>query len=349
MKSSTLLSILLAVLPTFSSATFSLNVSGPDWNYTSTALTNTTSQACRDAYSASIECDPTLLGLVASMRPSFAPTAADLDATCTRTCKSSLDAYVQNVAAVCSKPGDQAKESLGGACCQYTTQPVQLVGQIFQYHFATACSKDSEGDYCYLSESESDDATPADVCTEECVADFYQAAHDFTASGWEFNYYYLVSQSAWWINQFTEGWTALQSCPEGEVPNPSAEPTDDGLYPTAYPTDYSGYTTCTDDDATATDDGSFSTAYPTDDSGYTTCTDNGAALTETAFCGTGYTTGTVDGFTTAKMTPTFTLPPSQTIVITAASQFATGGSSRRIPALCPLSLVLIGFIGLLSA
>ena len=134
--------VLVPILPTFTLATFSLNVSGPDWDYTSSALTNTTSQACRDAYSASIECDPTLLGLVASMRPSFAPTAADLDATCTSTCKASLDAYVQNVAAICSKPGDQAQESLAGPCCQYTTQPVQLVGQIFQYHFATACSKD---------------------------------------------------------------------------------------------------------------------------------------------------------------------------------------------------------------
>ena len=142
MKSISFLPIFLTILPTFTAATFSLNVSGPDWDYTSTALTNTTSQACRDAYSASIDCDPTLLGLVASMRPSFAPTAADLDATCTSACKASLDAYVQNVTAVCSAPGDQAQESLGGACCQYTTQPVQLVGQIFQYQFATACSKD---------------------------------------------------------------------------------------------------------------------------------------------------------------------------------------------------------------
>ena len=136
------LPILLATIPTFTAAAFSLNVSGPDWDYTSTALTNTTSQACRDAYSASIDCDATLLGLVASMRPSFAPTAADLDTTCTNTCKASLDAYIQNVTAVCSKPGDQAQESLDGPCCQHTTQPVQLVGQIFQYHFATACSKD---------------------------------------------------------------------------------------------------------------------------------------------------------------------------------------------------------------
>ncbi|MCJ1436145.1 hypothetical protein MMC27_005523 [Xylographa pallens] len=343
------LPILLAITPTFTAATFSLNVSGPDWDYTSTALTNTTSQACRDAYSASIDCDPTLLGLVASMRPSFAPTAADLDATCTSTCKASLDAYVQNVTAVCSKSGDQAQESLGGACCQYTTQPVQLVGQIFQYHFATACSKDSTGDYCYLSESESDDPSPAEVCTDECVADFYQAAHDFKASGWEFNYYYLVSQSAWWMDQFSEGWTALQSCQDGEVPNPGAEPTEDGSYPTAYSTDYSGYTTCTDDGTTATDDGSYPTTYSTDYSGFTSYTDDGAAPTETAFYGTGYTTGTFDGFTTATVTPTFTLPPSQIIVIPAASQIATGESSRRSSTLYPLSLGLIGLVGFFSA
>ncbi|MCJ1285013.1 hypothetical protein MMC26_004350 [Xylographa opegraphella] len=318
------LSILLTILPTFTVATFSLNVSGPDWDYTSTSLTNTTSQACRDAYSASIECDPTLLGLVASMRPSFAPTAADLNATCTSTCKASLDAYVQNVTAVCSKPGDQAQESLGGACCQYTTQPVQLVGQIFQYHFASACSKDSEGDYCYLSASESDFAYPADVCSDECVAAFYQTAHDFTASGWEFDYYYLVSQSTWWIAQFSQGWTNLQSCQNGELPDPEATATEDWSYPTAYPTEYDGYTTYTDD---------------------------GAAPTETAYYGTGYDTYTnsYDGYATATMAPTFTLPPSQTILITAASQIPTGGSSPRSPALYPLSLVVIGLVGLLSA
>ena len=133
---------ILAILPVLANAIFSLNVSGPDWDYPSTALTNTTSQACRDAYSANIACDLTLVGLVASMRPDFAPTTADLDATCSSTCKASLDAYVLNVTAACSKPGDQAQESLGGPCCSYTTQPVQLVGQIFQYHFVTACSKD---------------------------------------------------------------------------------------------------------------------------------------------------------------------------------------------------------------
>ncbi|MCJ1397021.1 hypothetical protein MMC11_000213 [Xylographa trunciseda] len=315
------LTFVLAVLPTFTTATFSLNVSGPDWNYTSTALANTTSQACRDAYSASIACDPTLVGIVASMRQSFSPTAADLDATCTSTCKASLDAYVRSVTAACSKSGDQAEESLEGQCCSYTSQPVQLVGQIFQYHFASACSKNSTGDYCYLS-GLARNTYPADTCTEECVADFYQAAHDFPASRWEFNYYSLVSQSTWWIDLLSAGWNSLQYCQDGEVPSPSAEPTEDGSYPTAYPTDYYGSTTCTDD---------------------------GSAPTETAYDGTGYATGTLDAFTTATVIPTFTLPPSQTILITGAGQIATGSSSRWRPALYPFSLAFIGLVGFSSA
>lgn len=121
---------------------FSLNTSGPDWDYVASNLANSTSQECKDAYSANIDCDITLLGLVASMRPSFVATSSDLAQTCSSTCKASLDTYVANVTAVCTKPGDKAMVSLGGECCNYTTAPVQLVGQIFQYHFVIDCSKD---------------------------------------------------------------------------------------------------------------------------------------------------------------------------------------------------------------
>lgn len=122
-------------------ASFNLNTSGPDWDYTAKELTDTTSQACRDAYSATIDCDSTLLGLVASMRPAFRPASSDLDNTCTDSCKSSLAAYIANVTAACSAAGDKAKESLG-ARGGFIYDAVQLVGQIFQYTYAADCRKD---------------------------------------------------------------------------------------------------------------------------------------------------------------------------------------------------------------
>jgi hypothetical protein len=57
------------------SASFNLNTSGPDWDYTAKDLANTTSQTFKDAYSANIDCDPTLHCIVASMHPAFKPTA----------------------------------------------------------------------------------------------------------------------------------------------------------------------------------------------------------------------------------------------------------------------------------
>lgn len=137
-----LITLLTLLLPFLAHASFNLNTAGPDWAYTAQDLANTTSPACRAAYSAEIDCDPTLLGLVASMRPGFQPTAADLDATCTDACRSSLETYIRNVQAACAEPGDRALEQLWGPCCTYTTDPVELVGQIFLYTLERDCVKD---------------------------------------------------------------------------------------------------------------------------------------------------------------------------------------------------------------
>jgi hypothetical protein len=75
--------LLLSIFARLASSTFNLNTSGPDWDYTAKGLANTTSPACQDAYSGDIECDVTLLGLVASMRPGFQPAPSDFDNTCT--------------------------------------------------------------------------------------------------------------------------------------------------------------------------------------------------------------------------------------------------------------------------
>lgn len=134
--------ILLSTLTTFCSATFNLNISGPDWDYTASDLSNTTSSACKTAYSALINCDPTLLGLVASMRPAFDPQPSDFDNMCVPACNSSLVAYVQGVQEACTADGDKAQESPGGADWEdYILDPVAIVGQLFQYTYASECAK----------------------------------------------------------------------------------------------------------------------------------------------------------------------------------------------------------------
>jgi len=138
------LGLLCSVFFNHALAQFSLNISGPDWDYTVKDLAITTSQACKDAYSATIDCDPILLGLVASMRPAFNPTASDIENTCTPGCTASLAAYVQGVQETCTAPGDASLESPGSSnYTDYILDPVALVGQVFQYTLATTCRKAS--------------------------------------------------------------------------------------------------------------------------------------------------------------------------------------------------------------
>lgn len=129
----------VAIFASLAAASFNLDTAGPDWDYTTKDLANTTSQACKNAYSAPINCDSTLLGLVASMRPSFKPTAADLANTCTSTCEDSLAAYIQVVQEACTGEGDKAQESQGGSSDDFLLDPVEIVGQVFQYEFAQSC------------------------------------------------------------------------------------------------------------------------------------------------------------------------------------------------------------------
>lgn len=129
-------------LPEPAQGSFTLNTIWPDWSFTaSSGLASTTSQQCRDAYSAEIDCDYTLIGIVASMRTVFHPTAADYDRTCTPACAAALDAYTANVMRACSQPGDLAKESTSNR--EGTPKaPVAAVGEVFRYKFAQMCAKD---------------------------------------------------------------------------------------------------------------------------------------------------------------------------------------------------------------
>lgn len=120
-------------------ASFSLNTSGPSWDYTTKDLAKTTSQACKDAYSTSINCDETLVKIVASMDPDFDPQSSDLQAMCTTTCSDSLSQYIKDVTAACGKDGDLAGVASGN---KYIYQaPVATVGEVFQYKYGQSCAK----------------------------------------------------------------------------------------------------------------------------------------------------------------------------------------------------------------
>ncbi len=120
-------------------ASFSLNVSGPDWDYTIKDLAPTTSQACKDAFSAPIACDATLLGIVASMRPAFNPGPADLARTCVPACADSIDAWIAAVGDACAAPGDRADVAVSSQTEQ-PGPPVATVGEVFRYTYREACA-----------------------------------------------------------------------------------------------------------------------------------------------------------------------------------------------------------------
>lgn len=130
------------------SATFSLEEQCADWSYTTKDLAPTTSQKCKDAYSANIDCDSSVLRLVTSSQSLFKRTSVDLDTVCTDTCKASIDAYIQNVKEECAAEGDKAQEYSeglwkrgGGHSNKYYLHPVETIGLLFQYTVAWDCAK----------------------------------------------------------------------------------------------------------------------------------------------------------------------------------------------------------------
>ncbi len=133
------IAVLLASVRMASGA-FSLGVGGPDWDYTASDLAPTTSQACKDAYANTpIDCDATLLGIVASARPAFDPGPADLERTCVPSCADSVDAYIATVSAACGQPGDRAQVALNSTAVA-PQAPVEAVGEVFQWKFRQACA-----------------------------------------------------------------------------------------------------------------------------------------------------------------------------------------------------------------
>ncbi|KOS38103.1 hypothetical protein ACN38_g11083 [Penicillium nordicum] len=194
-------------------ASFDLNTAGPSWDYTTKDLADTTSQACKDAYSASINCDETLLKIVASMDPDFDPQSSDLQAMCTTTCSDSLSQYIKKVNAACDKDGDLAGISSGNK--NIYQAPVSTVGEVFQYKYGQACAK-SGSDYCYLTYPESDDWAKTDFpCSDKCAVQFFQNAHEQPGSAYFFSYFSLGNQSSYWEDTFAGGWETVVQCGDG--------------------------------------------------------------------------------------------------------------------------------------
>lgn len=132
--------LLLAVALRPAACAFSLDTVVQDWwYYVHNHLADTTSPACLAAYAAPIDCDQTLLGLVSSGSPNFNPGLDDLERMCVPSCADSLEAWVRNVNNVCTQDGDAA---LVYDSRPYPEVPVAVVGEVFQYEYAFACSKD---------------------------------------------------------------------------------------------------------------------------------------------------------------------------------------------------------------
>ncbi|KAI0456241.1 hypothetical protein F5B21DRAFT_502437 [Xylaria acuta] len=215
--------LLLATALRLASCSFSLDTAVTDWwYYVHNHLADTTSSACLAAYAAPIDCDKTLLGLVSSGSPNFNPGPDDLESTCVPSCADSLEAWVQNIRKVCNQEGDAAL--VYGVSRPYPEVPVAVVGEVFQYEYAFACSKNISG-WCYFNYPSSSEWAASDfTCTNECASQFFANAHDLPGSQYWFRLYELEDRSSWWKNQWTEGWEHLLDCRKGSAVSTSSLP-----------------------------------------------------------------------------------------------------------------------------
>ncbi|TRX95038.1 hypothetical protein FHL15_004123 [Xylaria flabelliformis] len=251
--------LLLAIALRLAACSFSLDTVVTDWwYYVHNHLADTTSAACLAAYAAPIDCDKTLLGLVSSNSPNFNPGPDDLERTCVPSCADSLDAWVQNLKKVCNQKGDGAL--VHGNSLPYPEVPVAVVGEVFQYEHAFACSKNISG-WCYFNYPSSSEWARTDfTCTNECASQFFANAHDLPGSQYWFRVYELEDRSDWWKTQWTEGYEHLLECRNG-----TAETTSFPDFPDETPTTTTmdSAVTETTNPFTFTDDSDTSTSTST--------------------------------------------------------------------------------------
>ncbi|RHZ51304.1 hypothetical protein CDV55_102838 [Aspergillus turcosus] len=223
-----LLPLLLAIVPVWS---FSLNTPTKHWNYTTASLVSSTSQECKDAYSADIACNDFLLALAVSkedrwwLPPDF--DSASFDRTCTATCQSSLAEYVANVEKTCNKASDAAlKTKRGDDWSDLGVQvyvPVVTIGHILQYTLMRSCTKDDDGSYCYVGQSmgyyiDCD-------CDYTCALAYFWVAHEYPYDDYSFgvhlasmdpegNRLELISSSVLFddTQDWSDGWKTVEKC-----------------------------------------------------------------------------------------------------------------------------------------
>lgn len=179
-------SLLVGLLIVSLSRAFSLNTSTKHWNYTTNNLASTTSQRCKDAYSADIACDSYLLQLVNANEERYFlddMEPENFTQTCTAACHSSLTKYIANVRVACTERDDAAVSSLGFLGKEGTENvPVQTIGHILEYHLMRSCAKEEDGSNCYLTQS---GVLPSDFsCTWNCALAYYWNRHFYPYSYW---------------------------------------------------------------------------------------------------------------------------------------------------------------------
>ncbi|KAI0467119.1 hypothetical protein F4859DRAFT_276742 [Xylaria cf. heliscus] len=208
--------LLLATALRLASCSFSLDTVVTDyWYAVHNHLADTTSAACLAAYAAPIDCEQTLLGIVSSDSPNFNPGPDDLESMCVPTCSNSLAAWVDNVNKVCTQEGDGAL--VYGNTRPYPQVPVAVVGEVFQYEYAFACSKNISG-WCYFNYPASPEWAEVDfTCTNECASQFFADAHNLPGSQYWYRIYELEDRSDWWKNQWEMGWEHLLECGGGST------------------------------------------------------------------------------------------------------------------------------------
>ncbi|KAL2830102.1 hypothetical protein BJY01DRAFT_121116 [Aspergillus pseudoustus] len=182
------LSSILLFLSPFTTS-LSLDTKTKYWGYTTSSLANTTSQKCKDAYSADIACDDFLAGIVnANEMRGFLPDMEydNFTLTCTATCHSSLLDWIANLEDKCDQPGDAALRGVGHRWREMEFEPIPVVtvGRIFEYTLMRACAEDEDGENCYITESS---VLASDFhCSWTCAAAYYWNQHLYPYSDWEF-------------------------------------------------------------------------------------------------------------------------------------------------------------------
>ncbi|KAL5343228.1 hypothetical protein BJX70DRAFT_354893 [Aspergillus crustosus] len=181
----------LAILPFFILPihSFSLDTNTAYWGYTTTSLAESTSQQCKNAYSAEIVCDEYLLALVYAHEdrhylPDMEP--SNFTDTCTSTCHSSLTKYIANVEDSCSESTDAALKGVGvWGGLDFKEIPVVTIGQILEYTLMRACAQDEDGKNCYITQSSTYPTKPS--CDWACGIAWWWNQHEYPYNEWEFN------------------------------------------------------------------------------------------------------------------------------------------------------------------